>query len=72
MSTPVRDWINGRINRLPKTMIWITMNVNAAKAVLARPRTAAPTKASKSTSLLPEVFLIRFSVFSTLSFTAIS
>mmetsp|Transcript_22883 Transcript_22883/g.48684 ORF Transcript_22883/g.48684 Transcript_22883/m.48684 type:complete len:222 (-) Transcript_22883:432-1097(-) len=67
MSTPVSDWINGRIKRLPNTMIWMTINVKAAKAVLARPATAAPTKAFKSISFLPGTGLTLLNDFSTLS-----
>jgi len=39
----------------------------AAKAVLARPATAAPKNASRSTSFFPGIGLILLRVFSTLS-----
>ena len=61
--------ISGWTNSTPKTMIWITTKDKAAKAVLARPSTAAWTKASKSTSFFAGLTLLR--TLATLSGVAI-
>ena len=64
---PVRAPINGLTKRLPYATTWRMTKPRAAKAVLARPATAAPKNASKSTSFFPGIGLILLRVFSTLS-----